>query len=152
MQTFPILLPCLLLIVFSCGQGGAKLETDNVQAEWFPEGSHTTMRLEEETPQISSQQRLHHDSNITFFYYSLGNNKGFLEITGEHPESAIVTTEPESSPTILYFKTTSREIVLTCIRKSDTSAASAVLNNWSYKKTGTNLLRTGTSGKIITEK
>lgn len=104
MKTFPILLPCLLLIVFSCGQGGAKLETDNAQAEWFPEGSHTTMRLEEETPQISSQQRLHHDSNITFFYYSLGNNKGFLEITGAPPRICYRNNRTRIFPYYIIFQ------------------------------------------------
>ena len=45
MRSAFFLLPGIPLALSSCGRGGATLETDNVQAEWFPNGSRTEIVL-----------------------------------------------------------------------------------------------------------
>lgn len=145
------ILPGILLTLSSCGRGGATLETDNVQAEWFPNGSRTSIVLEGETESVPSRKIQRGNSGITLLYSSLGDGRGTLTVDGALPETAAVTYEKEVSPAVLHITTSSREIFLTGVRRLDADGKTASLNGWSCQKRGTALPRTGTAGTMTTE-
>mgnify|MGYP003233181891 CR=1 FL=1 len=91
MRSAFFLLPAILPALSACGRGGATLETDNVQAEWFPNGSRTAIVLEGESESVSKREIRHPHSGMTLFYHSLGDGRGTLEIAGGVPETATVT-------------------------------------------------------------
>ena len=82
MRSAFFLLPAILPALSACGRGGATLETDNVQAEWFPNGSRTAIVLEGESESVSKREIRHPHSGMTLFYHSLGDGRGTLEIAG----------------------------------------------------------------------
>ena len=82
MRSAFFLLPGILPALSACGRGGATLETDNVQAEWFPNGSRTAIVLEGESEPVSEREIRHPHSGMTLFYHSLGDGRGTLEIAG----------------------------------------------------------------------
>ena len=76
MRSAFFLLPGILPALSACGRGGATLETDNVQAEWFPNGSRTAIVLEGESEPVSEREIRHPHSGMTLFYHSLGDGRG----------------------------------------------------------------------------
>lgn len=146
-----LILPGLLLMLSSCGRGGATLETDNVQAEWFPNGSRTSIVLEGETESGPAREIQRGNSGMTLLYSSLGDGRGALAVDGALPETATVTYEKEVSPAALHITTSSREILLTGVRRLDTEGKTAALNGWSCHERGTARPRTGTAGTMTTE-
>ncbi len=142
MRSAFFLLPGILPALSACGRGGATLETDNVQAEWFPNGSRTAIVREIRHPH----------SGMTLFYHSLGDGRGTLEIAGGVPETATVTYSQGAASAELHFKTASREILLNDVRRPDANEKTAFLNGWSSQERGTALLRSGTAGAMTTEK
>lgn len=151
MQPAFLILPGILLTLSSCGRGGATLETDNVQAEWFPKGSHTTIVLESETEPVPARKIRLEKSGMTLSYNSLQDDRGTLSVNGALPETAAVTYEKGASPTVLHFKTSSREIILHGVRRLDADGKTASLNGWSCLEQGMEFPRTGTAGNITTE-
>ena len=73
-----LLLPGMLLTLCACGRGGATLETDNVQAEWFPNGSRTAIVLDGETEPAPAREIQRANSGMTLLYNSLGDGRGTL--------------------------------------------------------------------------
>lgn len=67
MRSAFFLLPAILPALSACGRGGATLETDNVQAEWFPNGSRTAIVLEGESESVSKREIRHPHSGMTLF-------------------------------------------------------------------------------------
>ena len=152
MRSAFFLLPAILPALSACGRGGATLETDNVQAEWFPNGSRTAIVLEGESEPVSEREIRHPHSGMTLFYHSLGDGRGTLEIAGGVPETATVTYCQGAASAELHFKTASREILLNDVRRPDANEKTAFLNGWSCQERGTALLRSGTAGAMTTEK
>lgn len=146
-----LILPAILLTLSACGRGGATLETDNVQAEWFPKGSRTSIVLEGETEPAPAREILRNNSGMTLLYNSLGNGTGILAVNGAPPETAAVTYEKGAAPAILRVTTSSREIFLHGVRRLDTNGKTASLDGWSCQERGTALPRTGTAGTMTTE-
>ena len=144
MRSAFFLLPGILPALSACGRGGATLETDNVQAEWFPNGSRTAIVLEGESEPVSEREIRHPHSGMTLFYHSLGDGRGTLEIAGGVPETATVTCSQGAASAELHFKTASREILLNDVRRPDANEKTAFLNGWSCQERGTALLRSGT--------
>lgn len=68
-----IILPGVLLTLSACGRGGATLETDNVQAEWFPKGSRTAIILENETEPGTDKAARNAPAALTLLYTSHGD-------------------------------------------------------------------------------
>lgn len=152
MRTALFLLPGIPLALSSCGRGGATLETDNVQAEWFPNGSKTAIVLEGESEPVSERETRHSPSGMTLLYHSLGEGRGTLEVTGGFPETATVTYSQGAASAVLHFKTSSREVLLNDVSRLDAEGKTALLNGWSCRERGTARLRTGTAGTMITKK
>lgn len=152
MRSAFLLLPGILLTLSACGRGGATLETDNVQAEWFPNGSRTAIVLEGEKEPASAREIRRPNSGMTLLYNSLGDGRGTLGVNGALPETATVTYRQGAFPAVLHFKTSSREILLNGARRLDADGKTAVLNGWSCHERGTALPRTGTAGTMTTEK
>lgn len=146
-----LILPAILLTLSACGRGGATLETDNVQAEWFPKGSRTSIVLEGETESASARETLRKNSGMTLLYHSLEDGTGTLAVNGAFPETAAVTYEKGAAPAVLHLITPSREMLLHGVRRLDTDGRTASLDGWSYREEGTSAPRTGTTGTIITE-
>ena len=88
---------------------------------------------------------------MTLLYNSLGDGKGTLGVNGALPETATVTYRQGTSPAILHFKTSSREILLNGVSRLDADGKTASLNGWSCQEQGTPLPRTGTAGTMTTE-
>lgn len=147
-----LILPGILLTLSSCGRGGATLETDNVKAEWFPNGTRTTVVLEEESEPVPAQEIQRANAGITLLYDSLGDDKGTLSVNGGLPETATVTYQKGASPAILHFKTSSREILLNGVLRLDADGKTASLNSWRCRERGIALPRTGTAGTLTTKK
>ena len=141
MRSAFFLLPGILPALSACGRGGATLETDNVQAEWFPNGSRTAIVLEGESEPVSEREIRHPHSGMTLFYHSLGDGRGTLEIAGGVPETATVTYSQGAASAELHFKTASREILLNDVRRPDANEKTAFLNGWSSQERGTALRR-----------
>ncbi len=76
MRSAFFLLPGILPALSACGRGGTTLETDNVQAEWFPNGSRTAIVLEGESEPVSEREIRHPHSGMTLFYHSRQRNFG----------------------------------------------------------------------------
>lgn len=150
MQPAFLLLPGVLLTLGACGRGGAKLETDNVQAEWFPNGSHTAIILEGETDPAPTREMQRVNSSITLSYDSLGDSRGTLVVNGTLPEAATVTYSRGAPPAVLHFKTSSREIFLNGVRRLGADGQTATLSGWSLQERGTALPRTGSAGTMTT--
>jgi len=150
MRSAFFLLPGIPLALSSCGRGGATLETDNVQAEWFPNGSRTEIVLKGESEPVSEREIRHSPSGMTLFYHSLGEGRGTLESTGG--ETATVTYSQEASSTVLHFKTPSREVLLNDVSRLDADGKTALLNGWSCRERCTARLCTGTAGTMTTKK
>lgn len=146
-----LLLPGILLTLSACGRGGATLETDNVQAEWFPNGSRTSIVLEGETEPAPAREIQRGASGMTLLYHSLGDGRGTLSVNGAFPETATVTSQKGSSAATLHFKTSTREIILNGVRHLDTEGKTASLDNWRCQERKTPLPRTGTAGTMTTE-
>ncbi|WP_298084706.1 hypothetical protein [uncultured Akkermansia sp.] len=151
MRTALFLLPGIPLALSSCGRGGATLETDNVQAEWFPNGSKTAIVLEGESEPVSERETRHSPSGMTLLYHSLGEGRGTLEVTGGFPETATVTYSQSAASAVLHFKTSSREVLLNDVIRLDADGKTASLNRWSCQERDTALFRTGTSGTMTTK-
>lgn len=151
MQPAFLFLPGVLLTLCACGRGGATLETDNVQAEWFPNGSRTAIILESETEQPPTRAMRRINSGIVLSYDSLGDDRGILIVNGALPEAATITYSRGASPAVLHFKTSSREIVLNGVRRPGADGQTASLSGWSLQERGTALPRTGTAGTMTTE-
>ncbi|WP_295927137.1 hypothetical protein [uncultured Akkermansia sp.] len=83
MRPASLLLPGILLALSACGRGGATLETDNVQAEWFPNGSRTSIVLEGETEPAPAREIQRWVSGMTLLYHSLGDAGGPCPSTGQ---------------------------------------------------------------------
>lgn len=152
MRSAFFLLPAILPALSACGRGGATLETDNVQAEWFPNGSRTEIVLERESEPVSEREIRHSPSGMTLFYHSLGEGRGTLESTGRGTETATVTYSQGAASAELHFKTASREILMNDVRRLGANEKTAFLNGWSCQERGTALLRSGTAGAMTTEK
>lgn len=152
MRSAFFLLPGIPLALSSCGRGGATLETDNVQAEWFPNGSRTEIVLKGESEPVSEREIRHSPSGMTLFYHSLGEGRGTLESTGGGTETATVTYSQEASSTVLHFKTPSREVLLNNVSRLDADSKTALLNGWSCRERCTARLCTGTAGTMTTKK
>lgn len=75
MRSAFFLLPGIPLALSSCGRGGATLETDNVQAEWFPNGSRTEIVLERESEPVSEREIRHSPSGMTLFTIRWGKEE-----------------------------------------------------------------------------
>lgn len=75
MRSAFFLLPGILPALSACGRGGATLETDNVQAEWFPNGSKTAIVLEGESEPVSEREIRHPHSGMTLFTIRWGTAK-----------------------------------------------------------------------------
>lgn len=146
-----LLLPGMLLTLCACGRGGATLETDNVQAEWFPNGSRTAIVLDGETEPAPAREIQRANSGMTLLYNSLGDGRGTLGINGALPETATVTYRQGTSPAVLHFKTSSREILLSGVCRLDAEGKTSSLTGWSCQERGTALPRTGTAGTMTTE-
>ena len=146
-----LLLPGMLLTLCACGRGGATLETDNVQAEWFPNGSRTAIVLDGETEPAPARELQRANSGMTLLYNSLGDGRGTLGINGALPETATVTYRQGTSPAVLHFKTSSREILLSGVCRLDAEGKTSSLTGWSCQERGTALPRTGTAGTMTTE-
>ncbi|UQT45500.1 hypothetical protein M5E88_04545 [Akkermansia muciniphila] len=77
MRSAFFLLPGILPALSACGRGGATLETDNVQAEWFPNGSRTAIVLEGESEPVSEREIRHPHSGMTLFTIRWGRQRNF---------------------------------------------------------------------------
>lgn len=146
-----LILPGILLMLSACGRGGATLDTGNVKGEWFPNGTQTTISLESETEPVPAGEIRHGNSGLTLLYNSLGDGRGTLAVNGAAPETATVACQKEASPTVLHFKTPSREILLHGVRRLDTEGKTASVDGWSCQEQGTALPRTGTAGTMTTK-
>ncbi len=150
MQSAFLFLPGVLLTLCACGRGGATLETDNVQAEWFPNGSHTAIILEDETDPAPAREMQRANSGMVLSYDSLGDGRGTLVVNGTLPEAATVTYSRGATPAVLHFKTSSREIFLNGVRRLGADGKTASLGGWNLQERGTDLPRTGTAGTMTT--
>lgn len=146
-----IILPGILLTLSACGRGGATLDTDNVQAEWFPNGSRTSIVLENETETGPVQERQREGTAITLLYNSAGSGQGTLSINGAHPEPATVNWEKAESPDAFHFKTPSREIFVSGVRRTSKTGSTATLSDWSCQEQETTWIRAGKTGSMTTE-
>ena len=113
-----IILPGVLLTLSACGRGGATLETDNVQAEWFPKGSRTAIILENETEPGADKAARNAPAALTLLYTSHGDGQGVLSVNGNSPETATVRRQEANISATFHFKTPSREISLHEVRRS----------------------------------
>ena len=125
-----IILPGVLLTLSACGRGGATLETDNVQAEWFPKGSRTAIILENETEPGADKAARNAPAALTLLYTSHGDGQGVL----------ISAT--------FHFKTPSREISLHEVRRSSADGNAARLSGWTYQEQPGAVPRTGAAGSL----
>lgn len=144
-----LILPGILLTLSACGRGGVTLDTDNVKGEWFPDGGSTTIVLDHETAPVEEVQR--EDSGIMLTYDSTGTGEGMLSVNGAPPEPASVTREKEKSPGAFHFKTSSREIRISGVRRISGDSSMGVLDGWSYQEQGATWPRSGTAGSMTTE-
>lgn len=151
MRSAFIILPGILLTLSACGRGGATLETDNVQAEWFPKGSRTAIVLEHETAITPERGGQYASATITLFYTSHGNDQGTISVNGASPETASVSYEHANKNGNVRFETSSREIRLHQIHPVSSNEQAATLSGWSYQERGTLQPRTGQGGTLITE-
>ena len=102
-----IILPGVLLTLSACGRGGATLETDNVQAEWFPKGSRTAIILENETEPGTDKAARNAPAALTLLYTSHGDGQGVLSVNGNSPETATVRRQEANVSATFHFKTPS---------------------------------------------
>ena len=102
-----IILPGVLLTLSACGRGGATLETDNVQAEWFPKGSRTAIILENETEPGADKAARNAPAAFTLLYTSHGDGQGVLSVNGNSPETATVRRQEANISATFHFKTPS---------------------------------------------
>lgn len=144
------MLPGILQVFSSCGRGGATLQTDNVQAEWFPKGSSTTIILEHESKEIQEDHLPAQQKNIALLYTSLGENQGTLSANGGRPETAAVVYEQAEKKGPLRFKTLSREILIQNVHAPFGDGNTASFSGWSYQERGSSRLRNGEGGSLIT--
>lgn len=138
------------LLLFSCGRGGVTLDTTNVDGEWFPEGSQTTITLDHEATPV--ERRAPHTGNepISIRYFSTGKKQGTLSINGASTETASVTHEQGSSGLTLQFETAGRTIHLTDCQFSSSDKKTASILNWHYTEKGVAPPRRGTGGTMTT--
>lgn len=151
MQPAFIILPGILLTLSACGRGGATLDTDNVQAEWFPNGSRTAIVLENETAPVPVQEIRSEGAGITMLYDAVDHGRGTLSINGETPEPATVAHEKEAVPGIFHFKTSSREIRISGVCRTSRDSRTATLADWSCQEQGAAWPRSGKAGSMRTE-
>ena len=140
-----IILPGVLLTLSACGRGGATLETDNVQAEWFPKGSRTAIILENETEPGADKAA---PAAFTLLYTSHGDGQGVLSVNGNSPETATVRRQEANISATFHFKTPSREISLHEVRRSSADGNAARLSGWTYQEQPSAVPRTGAAGSL----
>lgn len=143
-----IILPGVLLTLSACGRGGATLETDNVQAEWFPKGSRTAIVLENETESAAGKTARNAHAAFTLLYTSQGDGQGILSINGNSPETAAVVRQEANASATFHFKTPSREISLHEVRRLSADGNTARLSGWTYQERPGAVPRTGTAGSL----
>lgn len=144
-----IILPGILLTLSACGRGGATLDTDNVKAEWFPNGSRTAIVLDNETEPPAGARVQNAPAALTLLYTSQGNNQGMLSVNGAFPENATLDQEKPNAAGTMRFQTASREIRLHEVRRSSVNGNTAVISGWSYQEREETAPRTGTAGSLL---
>lgn len=136
----------LLLLIPACGRGGATLETDNVQGEWFPKGSKTSITLNEEhTPPANSRT---HSAPLELTYVSSGDGQGLISINGASPETATVDYKKYQSKFSLHITSPSWEINIPDGRLSTPDGHTATLSGWNCHERSTGDVRTGEQGSL----
>ena len=143
-----IILPGVLLTLSACGRGGATLETDNVQAEWFPKGSRTAIVLENETEPAADKTARNVPAALTLLYTSHGDGQGLLSVNGNSSETTTVARQDANASATFHFKTPSREISLHEVRRSSAEGNTARLSGWTYQEQPGATPRTGAAGSL----